>query len=257
MIKKMFKWKVCPIQGRQLKDVREEDLFRDFRICDTYRGGGGYDRFPYIVKSRFGPWHLEKLRGNIAKQFVVQLRGCHLKCPYCYVTEDGYKGRYKKYTSNQLVFNEFLRAYGKYRCGVFHLMGGAPALYIQHWHKILDVLPDRFLFHSDMLLTEKPYPSLRSIARSNAVYAVNIKGVTDEDYFNNTGVEMDWDLFWYNFDRISYSSIEFYLTFTNPDKNHIEKFKNKIIERYGEWGKWALRDNFIIDLIKYEALENE
>jgi len=106
-----------------------------------------------------------------------------------------------------------------------------------------------------MLLTEKPYPSLRSIARENAIYAVNIKGVTSEDYFNNTGVEMDWDLFWYNFDRISHSSIEFYLTFTNPDKNHLEEFKSKLVERYGEWGEWALRDSFVIDLIKYNALE--
>ena len=253
----MYKWKVCPIQGRQLKDVREEDIFHDFRICDTYRGGGGYDQFPEIVMKRFGPWRMEKLRGNIAKQFVVQLRGCHLNCPYCYVTEDGVKGRVRKYTSGQLVMQEFLRVYGKHRCGVFHLMGGAPALYINHWHKILDILPDIFLFHSDMLLTEKPYPSLRKITRPNAVYAINIKGVTSEDYYRNTGKELDWDLFWYNLDCVSHSVIEFYFTFTNPDKRHLKEFKSKIIERYGCWGLSALRDSFVIDLIEYDALKEK
>lgn len=247
-----YKWKVCPVQGRQLEDVREEDIFRDFRICDTYRGGGGYDRFPYIAKNRLGPWRLEKMRGNLAKQFVVQLRGCHLKCPYCYVTEDGIKGRYKKYTSRQLVLNEFLRAYGKYRCGVFHLMGGAPALYINHWHKILDVLPNIFLFHSDILLTEKIYPDLSKLRRPNALYAVNIKGVTDEDYYRNTAKRIDWRTFWTNFDKLVFAGAEFYITFTNPDLKNLGAFKRKLINRYSEE---VLRDSFVIDLIKYDALK--
>jgi uncharacterized Fe-S cluster-containing radical SAM superfamily protein len=251
----MYKWRVCPIQGRQLKDVREEDIFHDFRICDTYRGGGGYDQFPKIAMKRLGPWRLEKLRGNLAKQFVVQLYGCHLDCPYCYVTSDGVRGRVRKYTSNQLTMQWFLRAYGKYRCGVFHLMGGSPALYIYHWYKILDILPPHFLFHSDMLLTEKPYPSLRSIARENAIYAINIKGVTSEDHYRNTGKELDWDMFWYNLDRVSHSVIEFYITFTNPDINYLEEFKTKLVERYGEWAHYALRDSFVIDLIEYDALK--
>jgi len=250
----MYKWKVCPIQGRQLKDVRPEDIFGDFRICDTYRGGGGYDQFPEIVMKRFGPRRMEKLRGNIAKQFVVQLRGCHLKCPYCYVTEDGIRGHYKKYTSSQLVMQEFLRAYGKYRTGVFHLMGGAPALYIDHWYEILDILPDMFLFHSDILLTERlyNYETLCKIKRPNAIYAVNIKGVTNEDHYKNTATKINWTTFWSNFDNLVMAAPEFYITFTNPEAGALSGFKKRLIKRYGDW---VLDDSFVIDLIKYKALE--
>ena len=83
----MYKWKVCPIQGRQLKDVRKEDLWADFRFCNTYRGGGGYDKFPEIAKKRG-----MTCKGDIGLQFVVQLYGCTLACPYCYVTADGIWG---------------------------------------------------------------------------------------------------------------------------------------------------------------------
>jgi len=248
----MYKWKVCPIQGRQLKDVREEDIFHDFRICDTYRGGGGYDQFPEIVMKRLGPWRLERLRGNIAKQFVVQLRGCHLNCPYCYVTSDGIRGKFSEYTSTKLVMVEFIRANHKYNCGVFHLMGGSPALYIEYWHKILDILPPIFIFHSDMLLTEKVYPNLSKLRRTNAVYAVNIKGVTDEDYFRNTGHKIVWRTFWANFDNLVFSGLQFYVTFTNPDVKNLDAFKRDIIDRYGDW---VLEDSFVIDLIEYDALK--
>ncbi len=249
----MYKWKVCPIQGRQLKDVRKEDIFHDFRICDTYRGGGGYDQFPKIAVKRLNPYLLNSMHGDIAKQFVVQLYGCHLNCPYCYVTNDGVWGRYKKYTSRQLVFNEFLRAYGKYRCGVFHLMGGSPALYINHWHEILDILPKQFIFHSDLLLTEKLYPDLSPLKRMNALYAVNIKGITDEDHIKNTGHKIDWVIFWKNFDNLVSAGLEFYITFTNPDLESLDLFKDNIINRYGDK---VLRNSFIINLINYKALEN-
>jgi len=248
----MYKWKVCPIQGRQLKDVRKEDLFGDFRICDTYRGGGGYDQFPKIAAKRLNPYLLNRMHGNIAKQFVVQLYGCHLNCPYCYVTNDGIWGRYKKYTSRQLVFNEFLRAYGKYRCGVFHLMGGSPALYINHWNEILDILPTQFIFHSDLLLTERLYPDLSGLKKPNAVYAVNIKGVTDEDYYKNTKTKINWRTFWRNFDTLVMANPEFYITFTNPEKESLASFKEEILKRYGDR---VLDDSFVIDLIEYDALK--
>jgi len=80
----MYKWKVCPIQGRQLRDVREEDLFGDFRLCDSYRGGGGYDQFPRIYSDR-----RDVPIEGLNSQFVVQLYGCPLNCHYCYVTRDG------------------------------------------------------------------------------------------------------------------------------------------------------------------------
>lgn len=106
----MDTWKVCPIQGPQLLDVRVEDLIQGghFRVCDTYRGGGGYDKFPAICKRKLG------LEGRL--QFIVQLYGCHLRCPYCYVTEAGYLGRWISYTSDELI-----KAYKQTPAQVFHL----------------------------------------------------------------------------------------------------------------------------------------
>lgn len=246
----MYKWKVCPIQGRQLKDVRKEDIFGDFRICDTYRGGGGYDQFPEIAKKRIATDILINLAGDISTQFVVQLHGCHLNCPYCYVTSDGVFGKWYPYSSEGLLLN-FYRAEFEHDCGVFHLMGGSPSLYIEHWHEILDVLPNTFIFHSDLLLTEKLYPNLSKLKRPNALYAVNIKGVTDEDHYTNTGKEINWRIFWANFDQLVLNGPNFYITFTNPDLRNLDGFKKILINRYGDW---VLKDSFVIDLIKYDAL---
>lgn len=245
-----YNWKVCPIQGRQLKDVRSEDIFGDFRICRTYRSGGGYDKFDDIAYSRG-----ITCRGDASLQFVVQLYGCHLRCPYCYVTKDGIFGEYKEYsTANMLL--KFHDAYHEFGCGVFHLMGGAPALYIEHWPEILDWLNDSFIFHSDLLLSEKIYPRavLKEINRLNTLYAVNIKGTTIKNYKENTGRNLPehGEIFHENLDRIVDSGLNFYLTFTNPDKMYLEGYKNRLSERYGSW---ILHDSFVIDLVNYKALE--
>lgn len=243
--------KVCPPQGRQLLDIHEEDLFEDFRICDTYRGGGGYDQFPHIARKR-GLVH-ELIKGDISKQFVVQLYGCHLRCPYCYVTRDGIFGEAKDYYPGQLL-ESFWRAQEKFNVGVFHMMGGAPAHYMEKWPIIIQNLYPFYLFHSDLLLTEKPYDTaaLYNIGTRNALYAINIKGVTEEDYFQNTGTEIDWCLFWDNFYKVVDSRINFYLTFTNPDLSYLEDFKDEIRKRYG---RQVLEDNFIINIKQYDALE--
>ena len=244
----MYNWRVCPVQGRQLKDVRKEDIFGNFRFCDTYRGGGGYDQFPKIAKERGFT-----CRGDIGLQFVVQLYGCTLTCPYCYVTIDGIHGEYEEYASIQLL-GAYGRAFIARQPGVFHLMGGAPALYHHRWPGLLDVIPEDVIFHSDLMLVEREYdlPALQRCNAGNALYAVNIKGVTQEDHFRNTGQKLDEKLFWFNFYCVVDSGINFYLTFTNPDKDHLDAFKERIVARYGDW---ILNDHFVIDLIDYEALK--
>ena len=246
----MYKWKVCPIQGRQLKDVNPRDIVGDFRLCNTYRGGGGYDQFPYIAKKRG-----LRCEGNIGLQFVVQLYGCHLNCPYCYVTRDGIFGNYKEYTTKELLLR-FNNVSANHNIGVFHLMGGAPGLYYEHWYEILDELNKRVIFHSDLLLTEKEYNTqiFRNLNRDNALYAVNIKGVTAEDYYKNTGKKFDRNLFWFNLFNLIESGINFYFTFTNPDKEKIDEFVEFLGWRYGDN---ILDDSFIIDLVEYEALKEE
>lgn len=246
-----YKWKVCPIQGRQLLDVDPNDIIGDFRVCKTYKSGGGYDQFPVIAQKRgiIKPHML----GSRDIQFVVQLQGCHLRCPYCYVTKDGIYGVTVNYTSSQLR-TKFVKALATHGVGVFHLMGGAPALYLSHWPELLDMLQGQFLFHSDLLLTESYYTieELQAIARPEALYAVNIKGVTDEDYYDNTGRNIDWNMFWNNLTLLRMTGVNFYLTFTAPDPFNLQKFKTDLRKRYGED---ILEDSFIIDLKEYEAIK--
>lgn len=245
----MHKFKVCPIQGRQLLDVRKEDIFEDFRICDTYRGGGGYDQLPNIIRKRNLNFSY-----NINKQFVAQLYGCHLRCPYCYVTKDGIFGKYEEYTAVDLV-ESFSRAMKSYGVGVFHLMGGAPGLYMDKWLSIIERLPDNIIFTSDILLTEKVYEKyvLDMICNRNAIYAINIKGLSDKNYKNNTGCKINWGMFWVNMERVMNSNLNFYLTFTNPELSLMEEFTYNLKKLFGNK---VMDDSFVINIKQYNAIKD-
>lgn len=247
----MFEWPVCPIQGRQLDDVTPSDIFGDFRICKTYKSGGGYDQFPKIATKR--RIVTPDMLGSRDIQFVVQLYGCHLRCPYCYVTRDGVMGVTKRYNSLELA-SQFYDALQKHGTGVFHLMGGAPALYLAKWPELLDCLGDDVLFHSDLMLTESYYtiPEIEAINKPNTIYAVNIKGVTSKDYYENTGKDIDWKMFWQNMCTLRLVGLNFYITFTAPDPLMLPPFKQELIKRFGEQ---VLEDSFIINLKQYNALK--
>src|ERR1035437_1785962 len=146
-----MEWKVVPLCAKQLLDVDPMDVLfgGDFRKCDVYKSGGGYDQFPKLCENILG------LKGyNL--QFVVQLQGCVLECPYCYVTKEGIFGKCKKYSDWDLV-----SFFNSTPCNIFHLMGGAPAIYIEKWPHILEALnkysKKEYVFYSDLLLVEKPY----------------------------------------------------------------------------------------------------
>lgn len=241
-----YRWKVVPFCEEQLLDIQPEDIIEDnlFRSCDVYKSGGGYDRFPEILYKRTG-------RKTNPKQFVVQLYGCHLNCPYCYVTPNGIWGKPKELTSEELV-----RAFARTNLEVFHLMGGSPALYIEYWPELIDRLDNRgdFVFHSDLLLTEKRYnrPLLKAISQENCLYAVNIKGVSEKDYKRNTGKDLDSSMFWLNLYDLAYCDVPMYVTFTNPDMREYEDFCNHVRKIAGDH---ALDDSFIIDIKEYDAVK--
>jgi len=232
---------------RQLRDVNPSDILNNglYRRCDIYKGGGGYDKFSDIYKNRTGQVK------ECNEQFVVQLKGCPLRCPYCYVTEDGvHKGSYSLISTERLI-KDFYDS----NLSVLHLMGGAPALYINYWKEILERLEAQFVFHSDLLLVENEY-SKRTIEElvkyPNSLYAVSIKGGTNEEFKKNTGVNLNEELFWKNFDIIVDCKLPFYITFTGMTGESIKLFKNILIQRYGNH---ILDDSFSINLINYEALK--
>lgn len=219
-------WPVVPLSRRQLRDINTEDILEDglYRKCNIYKGGGGYDKFGDIYKKRFGT------EVN-PTQFVVQLYGCPLKCPYCYVTSDGIYGNPVYKTAEELV-----GSYNKTKLNVFHLMGGAPALYIDHW---LDLQDKVDVFHSDFLLVEKPYPE-DVLKNLKGLHAVSFK----ERYLYN---KKQIELMWYNLDLLIKNNVNFYITFTGEDE-----FSDEIIYKFGEN---VLKDSFNIPIIKYNALE--
>ena len=243
-------WPVMPICEAQLRDVKESDILEGglYRKCDTYRGGGGYDQFPAIYNRR----HHTNLELN--NQFVVQLRGCPLRCPYCYVTRAGVEeGKCICVSTDDLI-----TAYINSGCSVFHLMGGAPALYLDHWPEILRGFQGRGIhtvFHSDLLLVEHLYShdtlEILSVF-PDTLYAVSVKGSTAEEFFRNTGQEWNENLFWENLSRLIEHRILFYFTFTNMRAASIERFSDQIQRRFGS--KSVLKDSFAIEIVHYKAL---
>lgn len=245
----MKSWRVVPMSPGQLLDVRREDVLRDgsFRKCNLYKGGGGYDRFPEFASKRIGP-------GDYHLQFVVQLYGCNLDCPFCYVTRQGVWGAFRTFSSVQLVdvFNET-------ECQVFHLMGGAPALTLPQWPDLVETLDSRgkanWVFHSDLMLTEIDYPveALNRVNHERALYAVGLKGIRSNTFLENTRKELNLKRLWRNLTLLEKVRIKYYVTFTNVGIDEREEFWNEYESEFGKSRRLNC-DELVIDLIEYDAL---
>lgn len=238
-----YNWKVVPICDKQLLDVDSNDVLfsGDFRKCNVYKSGGGYDKFPDMCERRFNI--------RLSNQFVVQLFGCPLNCKYCYVTKEGVWGKYKEYTTVELV--DFFIESGQ---EIFHLMGGSPALYIEHWEKIIKLLPSYSVFHSDLLLVEKDYTEdiIKSIKGHNTLYAVSIKGADSEEFLKNTRAKLNEKRFFNNLDLIVDLELDFYITYTGMSRDSIDKFEHMFTKRYGYFSSI---ESFSIDIIDYNAIK--
>lgn len=250
----MYDWKVVPLCKEQLLDIDPKDVLPGgtFRFCDVYKSGGGYDKFPAIFERRTG-------KKTSPKQFVVQLYGCHLKCPYCYVTPNGVWGKPTYYHTDGLAkvfFTARKMVRNHFDIDVFHLMGGSPALYIEHWPELIDRLGEGVVFHSDLCLTEGWYEKavLKQVARPNCLYAVNIKGVTLDNYRENTGMGDDVTVIMImtNLHLLIENNVPFYLTFTNPDRERFDEYCDNLQEVYGST---ILEDMIVIDIIDYDAVK--
>lgn len=219
-------WPVVPICEKQLRDVKRTDLIMNglFRKCDVYESGGGYDKFPDIYQE-----FTNMSREFAINQFVVQLGGCPLNCSYCYVTKDGIDDHPYWKTTDELV-----QYYNESGCDVFHLMGGAPALYLKHWKDIHDKVN---IFHSDFLLVEKKYKK-KWLDELLGIHAVSVKNPALYS-------KKQRKLFFPNLCKLIRCDVNFYVTFTDvPDY-----WKDEVLY-YTE-----NRPHFDIDIIQYEALK--
>lgn len=240
-------WRVEQLCERQLRDVNPEDVIEDglYRLCDVYKAGGGYDKLPNIISKRLG-FNIDEYR----KQFVVQLQGCVMRCPYCYVTPDGINSTPVLKSTEELV-----NSYLKTGVNIFHLMGGSPALYIREWSSLIDKLlsvKSSTVFHSDLLLQESYYDkeTVDSISNPHAVYAISIKGCDNASYIKNTNTSLNEEMMLHNLNIIENSSLAYYFTFTGMDESQIKRFCKDFKLR-------NLENSFKIDLVMYDALKNK
>lgn len=245
----MTMWKVVPLSKGQLLDVHLEDVLDDglYRRCDSYRGGGGYDRFPYFAADRFGG-DPDEYRG----QFVVQLQGCNLDCPYCYVTRAGVWGEPLPVETRDLV-----RAFVRSGERVFHLMGGAPALYLKYWPELIEELRQRApgtVFHSDFTLTERLYDrdALRAVVRRGCLYAVSVKGLTPDEWQRNTRKPFNEGLFWANWRLLYEVGVPVYVTFTGCRREGLRDFWKRAACLGIDPFLWQ-PNSYVIKLIDYAA----
>ena len=223
-------WRAVPISTNKMLDVNPNDLISGghFRLCQTYKGGGGCDQFPRIPAAR----GLVSTPSGANRQLVVQLWGCNLDCPYCYVTRAGVWGEPTVYTTQELS-QAWRLAQTTHGVNVFHLMGGAPALYLRQWPKLLDAPPPQTLFHSDLMLSEGSYDDevLVDIDRPGVLLAVNVKGTDSESWERNTRKPYHPKQVIANLDKVRrrLSPERWYITFTNVAPDAQEAF----ISEYG------------------------
>jgi len=226
-------WPVVPICEKQKMDIRKEDLIEGglYRTCDVSRAGNREDPLPEIISTQFDQFYFP----DYTKQFVVQLQGCPLSCPYCYVTHDGVHGTAKLISTDSLI-----EAFQKSGCNVFHLMGGAPGIYIYNWPELISRMRPTDVFHSDLLLVDVDYDAdiiEKLCTAPNAVYAVSIKGTNNDEWCRNTGTAMSnaqYSLFWNNLGTILNCSNpeRFYFTFTNCSAENIRTFRKEVVKAF-------------------------
>ena len=92
------------------------------------------------------------------------------------------------------------------------------------------------MFHSDIMLTEKAYKRgwLQSITTPNSLFAVNVKGLTQEEHLKNTRKAFLEYRFWDNLSLIQETGLNFYFTFTNVSLDNQENFWTRCDQFFGK-----------------------
>ena len=128
---------------------------------------------------------------------------------------------------------------------------------MRNWPELLDALGESSVFHSDLMLTEGVYDSdtLRQVSRKLSLYAVNVKGLTPEEWLTNTRKPLDEKLFWLNWRELQSQCVPSYITFTACDKRKLGDFWKRAEQNGIEISLWD-KDWFTIDLVSYKAVSH-
>lgn len=175
----------------------------------------------------------------------MQLKGCPLKCVYCYVDDEGIHGQQMDIEIPDLIRTAKEITSTDRRLHVFHLMGGAPALHIRRWSDVAKAMTESgmtdVVFHSDIVLAEPTLvkdfvPALQKLtAYPKHLIAICIKGVTEENFHENIGTtafSLRESL--ENLRKVVHTGINYYLTLVNPEPSALPSFLVRLSEMIGQ-----------------------
>ena len=271
---------VVPVCDKQLRDVREEDRvyvngIPIARTCCIEKAGGGYDMFRDIFLSRFGV-------DSGPDHFIAQVYGCTHDCPWCYVTLDGVWGDAVGLKVRELVnlvhgVNEKRKELNEApdtpanrqpmpMIKVLHLMGGAPALYLNSWPALYhEILRSDLIFHSDFLLDEGLYNVhvLEYLANMDKDYEVKTNlvasaGATATGHVRQLHAvsfkpgKVLTHLQLTNLRALYVCGLPFYITFTGMKEDEIQARKQQVLD-FG-LPEEIFNDSFAITLKHYKSL---
>jgi len=182
------------------------------------------DKVPYRIAETFGgTWQ------DYNNHFIVQVAGCPLKCPYCYV--DNLKADLcmsaDELVEKFKVFKEKVEERFGIKVNVFHFMGGAPAIYCEFWTELRESLDKQGLgeviLFSDVILVENYFTKKRPWEFLNLHHFILtgcLKGTNRKNFLKNTGK----NLFEQSLKELnSYTSAKnFYLTLIGFDETSLE-----------------------------------
>lgn len=250
---------IVPLCEKQLRDVHPEDVVTahlvpyeangDYRhiplarTCRIENAGGGYDKFRSIYYDLTG-------KDTGPEHFIVQLYGCTRDCPWCYVTPAGVWSDAVGLTPREMVI--LARGWHEARIRrainaldkrdkdyetkktelsllegyqVFHLMGGAPALYLNQWPTLAnEVVRGGYIFHSDFLLDEGLYNEhvltmLNNICGDKHLHAVSFKPRSPLSRLQLA-----------NLKTLIATKVPFYITFTGMGAEEIVARKKQVTD---------------------------
>lgn len=189
--------KIGPIQTIDVEKSGQE-MHNDYaRTCTVMQGSPPKsdigDTVPRTIAKRYGtnPLYKNPLYWN--RHFIVQVAGCPLQCPYCYLDNltEGEHIAIETMVDWYITF----RARAK-DLNVFHLMGGCPGAYAPLWPDIRRELDERGLedtvLLSDVILLEDLIYDVSpwKFIPERSIIVLSIKGTSFFNYYANTGTNL-------------------------------------------------------------------
>lgn len=217
--------KIGEVQKRDIENDQDMGIvcYDEYaRICTTNTGSRRDigDRSPYRMARLFGGmWQ------DYNNQYVIQVAGCPLDCPYCYVDnlEENAHWTVASIVNNFLAFSQMAVDFFHEPLNVLHLMGGAPAIYCSFWPKLRAEMDSRGLgnvvLFTNVILVEWRLRNVQPwdfMNLHNFIVEGCLKGTNRENFVQNTGHDLFDDAI---IELRRYAPLtNFYLTLINYDE---------------------------------------